>query len=103
LRRYGVPLTAADCDAQVQCRDPERPSPASERLPHRLDVDLANWIASLTYFDLVWLKRVDPAVVQALPSLPSFSDAGKVLCIGPNGVGKSMLVQKVVYQAPLLN
>ena len=50
-------------------------------------------------FDWTWPKRCDRAAVEALMTLDFLDDAGNVVLVGPNGVGKSMLAQNIAHQA----
>src|SRR3978361_1122798 len=50
-------------------------------------------------FDWTWPKRCDRAAVEALMALEFLDDAGNVVLVGPNGVGKSTLAQNIAHQA----
>src|SRR3954468_10019019 len=50
-------------------------------------------------FDWTWPKRCDRAAVEALMALDFLADAGNVVLVGPNGVGKSMLAQNIAHEA----
>jgi DNA replication protein DnaC len=50
-------------------------------------------------FDWTWPKRCDRAAVEALMRLDFLDDAGNVVLVGPNGVGKSTLAQNIAHQA----
>src|SRR3954452_23776649 len=50
-------------------------------------------------FDWAWPKRCDRAAVEALMTLDFLADAGNVVLVGPNGVGKSTLAQNIANQA----
>jgi DNA replication protein DnaC len=50
-------------------------------------------------FDWTWPKRCDRAAVEALMTLEFLDDAGNVVLVGPNGVGKSTLAQNIAHQA----
>ena len=50
-------------------------------------------------FDWSWPKRCDRAAVEALMALDFLDDAGNVVLVGPNGVGKSTLAQNIAHQA----
>src|ERR1700709_1809202 len=50
-------------------------------------------------FDWAWPKRCDRAAIEALMALEFLDDAGNVVLVGPNGVGKSMLAQNIAHQA----
>ena len=50
-------------------------------------------------FDWTWPKRCDRAAIEALMALEFLDDAGNVVLVGPNGVGKSTLAQNIAHQA----
>src|SRR3954468_14720609 len=50
-------------------------------------------------FDWAWPKRCDRAAVEALMALDFLDDAGNIVLVGPNGVGKSTLAQNIAHQA----
>ena len=50
-------------------------------------------------FDWTWPKRCDRAAIEALMTLDFLEDAGNVVLVGPNGVGKSTLAQNIAHQA----
>ena len=52
-------------------------------------------------FDWNWPKLCDRAAVEALMTLDFLKDAGNGVVIGPNGVGKTMIIQNIVHQALL--
>jgi hypothetical protein len=84
-------------------------------LAHWSDVATADWVGALLDweeqergrrslepicdFDWAWPKRCDRAAVQALMTLDFLADAGNVVLVGPNGVGKSTLAQNIAHQA----
>jgi DNA replication protein DnaC len=53
----------------------------------------------LVDFDWNWPKKIDRAQVEELFELRFLSDAGNVILVGPNGVGKSMLAQNLAHAA----
>jgi DNA replication protein DnaC len=50
-------------------------------------------------FDWTWPRRCDRVAVEALMTLDFLEDAGNVVLVGPNGVGKSTLAQNIAHQA----
>jgi DNA replication protein DnaC len=52
-------------------------------------------------FDWAWPKVCDRAAVEALMTLDFLKDASNGVVIGPNGVGKTMIIQNIVHQALL--
>jgi hypothetical protein len=53
----------------------------------------------LVDFDWNWPKKIDRAQVEELFELRFLHDAGNVILVGPNGVGKSMLAQNLAHAA----
>ena len=54
---------------------------------------------ALDEFDWNWPKRCDRGAVEALMTLEFLKDAASVILVGPNGVGKTMLIKNIAYQA----
>ena len=52
-------------------------------------------------FDWVWPKRTDRPLIEELFSLAFVDDATNVVLVGPNGVGKTMLVKNLLHHAVL--
>jgi DNA replication protein DnaC len=52
-------------------------------------------------FDWNWPKVCDRAAVEALMTLDFLKDASNGVVIGPNGVGKTMIIQNIAHQALL--
>jgi DNA replication protein DnaC len=52
-------------------------------------------------FDWNWPKLCDRAAVEALMTLDFLKDASNGVVIGPNGVGKTMIIQNIIHQALL--
>lgn len=50
-------------------------------------------------FDWSWPKAIDRALVEDLFSLDFIAEAVNVILVGPNGVGKTMIAQNLVYTA----
>jgi len=55
----------------------------------------------LVDFDWAWPRQCDRAAVQDLMTLAFMKDAGNVVLVGPNGVGKTMCAANIGYQAVL--
>ncbi|MGA9666998.1 MAG: IS21-like element helper ATPase IstB [Gallionella sp.] len=53
----------------------------------------------LADFDWAWPTRCDRGAVEGLMSLEFIAEAANVVLVGPNGVGKSMMVKNVAHQA----
>ena len=52
-------------------------------------------------FDWAWPKRTDRPLIEELFSLAFVHDATNVVLVGPNGVGKTMLVKNLLHHAVL--
>lgn len=53
----------------------------------------------LADFDWAWPTRCDRGAIEGLMSLEFIAEAANVVLVGPNGVGKSMMVKNVAHQA----
>ncbi len=53
----------------------------------------------LADFDWKWPTRCDRGAIEGLMSLKFIEEKANVVLVGPNGVGKSMLVKNVAHQA----
>jgi DNA replication protein DnaC len=56
---------------------------------------------SMTDFDWTWLKKIDREQVEELFDLAFVAEAGNVILLGPNGVGKTMIAKNLAHQALL--
>ena len=52
-------------------------------------------------FDFNWPKRIDRPLIEELFSLAFVDDATNVILVGPNGVGKTMLVKNLLHHGVL--
>ena len=52
-------------------------------------------------FDWTWPKRIDRPLIEELFSLAFVGDATNVVLVGPNGVGKTMLVKNLLHHGVL--
>ena len=52
-------------------------------------------------FDFNWPKRIDRPLIEELFSLAFVDDATNVVLVGPNGVGKTMLVKNLLHHGVL--
>lgn len=53
----------------------------------------------LADFDWAWPTRCDRGAIEGLMSLEFIAEAANVVLVGPNGVGKSMMVKNMAHQA----
>jgi len=56
----------------------------------------------LADFDWKWPTRCDRGAIEGLMSLEFIGERANVVLVGPNGIGKSMLVRNVAHQALIL-
>ncbi len=54
---------------------------------------------ALTDFDWDWPGKIDQQAIRELMQLEFIEQAGNVILLGPNGVGKSTLAQNIAHQA----
>ena len=52
-------------------------------------------------FDWAWPERIDRPLIEELFSLAFVRDATNIILVGPNGVGKTMLVKNLLHHAVL--
>ena len=52
-------------------------------------------------FDWKWPKRIDRRQIQDILSLEFIPDATNIIIVGPNGVGKTMIVKNLIHKAVL--
>jgi DNA replication protein DnaC len=68
-------------------------------LERRLTASKIGRFKAMVDFDYDWPKKIDRLHVEDLFSLSWINDATNVILVGPNGIGKTMIVQNLVYQA----
>jgi len=56
---------------------------------------------SMTDFDWTWPKKVDRDQIEELFDLGFIAEAGNVILLGPNGVGKTMFAKNLAHHALL--
>jgi len=54
---------------------------------------------AMTDFDWDWPAKIDRPTIRELMQLEFIEQAGNVILLGPNGVGKSTLAQNIAHQA----
>ena len=52
-------------------------------------------------FDFSWPRRIDRPLIEELFSLAFVNDATNIILVGPNGIGKTMLVKNLLHHAVL--
>lgn len=70
-------------------------------LKRRLDHARLGAFKPLADFDWSWPSKCDRSAIEELFSLAFIAEAANVIWIGPNGLGKTMLVKNLLHQALL--
>jgi len=90
-------VATSDCVPQlVGWEEEERTRRSLER---RLKDARIGRFKPLADFDWTWPARCDRGAIEGLMSLEFITEAANVVLVGPNGVGKSMMVKNVAHQA----
>ena len=80
----------------IDIEDTER---ARRSLKRRLAHTRLGSFKPLADFDWLWPKKCDRAQIEELFSLGFVSEPANVVLIGPNGLGKSMLLKNLTHRA----
>jgi DNA replication protein DnaC len=81
--------------------DTEESERARRSLKRRLDYARLGAFKPLADFDWSWPTKCDRGAVEELFSLGFLTEAANVVLIGPNGLGKTMLLMNLAHQAIL--
>jgi DNA replication protein DnaC len=81
--------------------DIEESERARRSLKRRLDNARLGAFKSLADFDWTWPTKCDRGAIEELFALGFLSEAANVVLIGPNGLGKTMLLKNLAHQAIL--
>jgi DNA replication protein DnaC len=82
----------------IELEESER---ARRSLKRRLDNARLGSFKPIADFDWSWPSKCDRAAIEELFSLAFLSEAANVVLIGPNGLGKTMLLKNLTHQAIL--
>ena len=82
----------------IEIEDRERKRRSLER---RLTNARISAFKPLADFDWAWPKCIDRPLIEELFSLAFVHDATNVVLVGPNGIGKTMLVKNLLHHAIL--
>ena len=80
----------------IEIEDAER---ARRSLKRRLDDARLGTFKPVADFDWAWPTRCDRILIDELFSLAFVEEAANVVLIGSNGLGKTMLIKNLAYQA----
>ncbi len=82
----------------IEIEDTER---ARRSLKRRLDNSRLGAFKPIADFDWTWPAKCDRSLLDELFSLAFIEEAANVVFIGPNGLGKTMLLKNLAHQAVL--
>ena len=82
----------------LDIEDTER---ARRSLKRRLDNARLGAFKPIADFDWTWPTKCDRSAIEELFSLGFLGEAANVVLIGPNGLGKTMLLKNLAHQAIL--
>jgi DNA replication protein DnaC len=96
VKNWPVGEEAISIEALLAWEEKER---AHRSLERRIAAAKLDRFKTLEDFDWKWPKQVDRAAYEDLLSLEFVKDATNIIFIGPNGVGKTLLMCNLAYQA----
>ena len=91
-------LTEPWLERLLELEESER---ARRSLKRRLDNARLGAFKPVADFDWAWPAKCDRSAIEELFSLAFVEEAANVVLIGPNGLGKSMLLKNLTHQAVL--
>ena len=68
-------------------------------LAHRIHLAGINAFKPLVDFDWKWPRKIDRAQIEDLFTLDFIAEGANVVMLGPNGVGKTMLLRNIAHRA----
>jgi DNA replication protein DnaC len=74
---------------------------ARRSFKRRLDAARIGVFKPIADFDWKWPTQCDRPLIEEILSLAFIGEAANIVLIGPNGLGKTMLVKNMLYQAVL--
>lgn len=96
VAHWGEVATAAWLPQLLDWEEQERTTRSLER---RLGAARLGRFKSIADFDWKWPKKCDRSQVEGLMALDFVGEATNVVMVGPNGIGKTMLVKNIAHQA----
>ncbi|QQS47092.1 MAG: ATP-binding protein [Acidobacteriota bacterium] len=80
---------------------PRRPKKAARNLERRLSAARLGRFKPLADFDWNWPKKIDRDLIEQWLRLEFIADKRNLILIGSNGLGKTLIVKNLAYQAAL--
>ena len=102
LRLYGCAARVEEIRGEPwvsRVMDIEREERTRRSLVHRTHLAGVGTFKALSDFDWQWPKTIDRAQVEDLFTLRFIGEGENVVLIGPNGVGKTMLLRNLAHRA----
>ena len=91
-------LTEPWVERVIDIEDRERKRRSLER---RLTNARISAFKPIADFDWTWPNRIDRPLIEELFSLTFVDDATNIVLVGPNGIGKTMLIKNLLHHAVL--
>ena len=103
LRMWGLLAHWSEIDPELRQRlcDWQETETRNRSLKRRLGTSRIGRFKPLADFDWQWPQSIDREGIEEFMTLDFMNDAANVVLIGPNGVGKTMILRNIAYQAVL--